>query len=112
VREEKLGSTRKSIEIYSKIVCITNLILAIYTQSVNGLEEPFKNSGEKFLQPTLSGCNGRQMLVVIFSHPENNTVWYSIPLWDFLYHPMHKNVGFFSHQPRPASHNPTQKNPC
>jgi hypothetical protein len=30
-------------------------------------------------------------------------------LWDILYHPMHKNVGFFSHQPHPASHNPTQK---
>jgi hypothetical protein len=56
VREENSGSTRKSVEIYSKIACITNLILAIYMQSVNGLEEPFEDSREKFLQPTRSGC--------------------------------------------------------
>jgi hypothetical protein len=40
-REENLGSTRKSVEIYLLFTCITNLILAIHTQSVNGLEEPF-----------------------------------------------------------------------
>ncbi len=37
-------------------MCITNLILAIHTQSVNGLEEPFYDSRKKFLQPTCSGC--------------------------------------------------------
>jgi hypothetical protein len=34
---------------------INNLILAPHTQSVNGLEELFYDSGKKFLQPTLSG---------------------------------------------------------
>jgi hypothetical protein len=55
-REENLGSTRKFVQIYLKIACIANLILAIHTQSVNGLEEPFKDSRKKFLQPTYSGC--------------------------------------------------------
>ena len=32
VREENSGSTRKSVEIYSKILCITNLILAIHAE--------------------------------------------------------------------------------
>jgi hypothetical protein len=41
VREENLGSTRKFIEIYLLFTCITNLVLALHTQSVNGLEEPF-----------------------------------------------------------------------
>ncbi len=59
VREENSGSTRTSVEIYLEIACITNLILAIHnTQSVNGLEEPFKDSGIKFLQPT-RGCCGK-----------------------------------------------------
>ncbi len=49
VREENLGSMRKFVEIYLWY-CFTNLILAIHTQSVNGLEEPFQDSGEKFLQ--------------------------------------------------------------
>ncbi len=39
------------------VTCITNLILAIHTQSVNGLEEPFEDSGKKFLQPIRSGCS-------------------------------------------------------
>jgi hypothetical protein len=56
VQEENLDSTRKSVEIYLEIVCITNLILAIHTQSVNGLEEPFEDSKKKFLKPTRSGC--------------------------------------------------------
>jgi hypothetical protein len=56
VQEENLGSTRKSVEIYLEIACITNLILAIHTQSMNGLEEPFKDIGKKFLQPTRSRC--------------------------------------------------------
>jgi hypothetical protein len=56
VREEKLGSTRKFVEIYLLFTFITNLILVIHTQSVNGLEEPFEDSGKKFLQPTHSGC--------------------------------------------------------
>jgi hypothetical protein len=30
--------------------------LAIDTQSMKGLEEPFLDSGKKFLQPTRSGC--------------------------------------------------------
>ncbi len=41
VREENLGLTRKSIEMYLLFTCIANLILAIHTQSVNGLVEPF-----------------------------------------------------------------------
>ncbi len=36
--------------------CITNLILALYMQSANGLEEPFQDSRKMFLQPTCSGC--------------------------------------------------------
>jgi hypothetical protein len=51
VREENLGSTRKSVEIYLLFTCITNLVLAIQTQSVNGLEEPFEDSRKKILQP-------------------------------------------------------------
>ncbi len=34
VREENLGSTRKSVEINLFFTCITNLILAIHTHSV------------------------------------------------------------------------------
>jgi hypothetical protein len=41
VREENLGSIRKFVEIYLLFTCITNLILALHMQSVNGLEEPF-----------------------------------------------------------------------
>jgi hypothetical protein len=41
VREENLGSTRKSVEMYLLFTCITNLILAIHMQSVNELEETF-----------------------------------------------------------------------
>jgi hypothetical protein len=41
VREENSSSTRKRVEIYFLFTCITNLILALHTQSVNGLEEPF-----------------------------------------------------------------------
>jgi hypothetical protein len=62
VQEENLGSTRKSVEIYLLFTCITNLILAIHTQSMNGLEEPFKDSGKKFLQPTLSRCTWRNVV--------------------------------------------------
>jgi hypothetical protein len=40
-REENLGSTRKFVQHYLLFTCISNLILAIHTQSVNGLEEPF-----------------------------------------------------------------------
>jgi hypothetical protein len=50
VQEENSGSTRKSVEIYLEIAFITNLILAIYTQSMNGLEESFEDSGKKFLR--------------------------------------------------------------
>jgi hypothetical protein len=32
-------------------MCISNLILAIHMQSVNGPKEPFLDSGKKFLQP-------------------------------------------------------------
>ncbi len=62
VREENLGSTKKIIEIYLLFTCISNLILAIHMQSVNGLKEPFYDSGEKFLQPTRSGCTWRNRL--------------------------------------------------
>jgi hypothetical protein len=41
VQEENLGSTRKFVENYLLFTCITNLILAIHTQSMDGLEEPF-----------------------------------------------------------------------
>jgi hypothetical protein len=41
VQEENLGSTRKFVKNYLLFTCITNLILALHTQSVNGLEEPF-----------------------------------------------------------------------
>ncbi len=43
VREENLGSTRKFVQNYLLFTCISNLILAIHTQSqsINGLEEPF-----------------------------------------------------------------------
>ncbi len=41
VREENSGSTRKFVEIYLLFTCISNLILAIHMQSVNGLKEPF-----------------------------------------------------------------------
>ncbi len=36
VREENLGSTRKLVEIYLLFTCISNLILAIHTQIMNG----------------------------------------------------------------------------
>jgi hypothetical protein len=41
VREENLGSTRKFVQNYLLFTCTSNLILAIHTQSVNGLKEPF-----------------------------------------------------------------------
>jgi hypothetical protein len=41
VREENSGSTRKFVQNYLLLMCISNLILAIHTQIVNGLEEPF-----------------------------------------------------------------------
>jgi hypothetical protein len=41
VREENLGLMKKFVEIYLLFTCITNLILALHSQSVNGLEEPF-----------------------------------------------------------------------
>ncbi len=41
VQEENLGSTNKIVEIYLLFTCITNLILALHPQSMNGLEEPF-----------------------------------------------------------------------
>jgi hypothetical protein len=62
VREENLGSTRKSVEIYVEIACITNLILAIHMQSMNGLEEPFEDSRKKFLQPRRSRCTWRNVV--------------------------------------------------
>jgi hypothetical protein len=40
-REENLGSTRKFVDIYLLFTCITNQILALHTQSMNELEEPF-----------------------------------------------------------------------
>jgi hypothetical protein len=41
VQEENLGSTRKFVQNYSLFMCLSNPILAIHTQSVNELEEPF-----------------------------------------------------------------------
>jgi hypothetical protein len=41
VREENSGSTRKFVQNYLLFTSISNLILAIQMQSVNGLEEPF-----------------------------------------------------------------------
>jgi hypothetical protein len=41
VQEENLGSTRKFVQNYSLFTCISNLILAIHTQIMNGLKEPF-----------------------------------------------------------------------
>ncbi len=41
VQEENLGSARQFVEIYLLFTCITNLVLALHMQSVNGLEEPF-----------------------------------------------------------------------
>ncbi len=41
VQEENLGSTRKFVQNYLLFRCISNLILAIHTQSMNGYEEPF-----------------------------------------------------------------------
>jgi hypothetical protein len=40
VQEENLGSKRKILEISLLFTCITNLIVALHTESVNGLEEP------------------------------------------------------------------------
>jgi hypothetical protein len=45
----KFGSTRKFVEIYFLFTSITNLILALQMQSVNGLEEPFEDNGKKIL---------------------------------------------------------------
>jgi hypothetical protein len=56
VRAENLGSTRKFVQNYLLFTCISNLILEIHTQIVNGLKEPFSDSREKFLQPMRSGC--------------------------------------------------------
>jgi hypothetical protein len=53
VREENLCPTRKFVQNYELFMCISNLILAIHTQSMNGYEE-------KFLQPTCGGCIFRQ----------------------------------------------------
>jgi hypothetical protein len=55
VQEENLGSTRKFIETYLLFTCITNLILAIHTQRVNGLEEPFQDSGKFSSSPRGAG---------------------------------------------------------
>jgi hypothetical protein len=41
VREENSGSTRKFVQNYLWFMCISSLILALHTQSINGLEEPF-----------------------------------------------------------------------
>jgi hypothetical protein len=41
VREEYSGSTSKFIHNYLLFMFISNLILAIHTQIMNGLEEPF-----------------------------------------------------------------------
>jgi hypothetical protein len=41
VRGENLGSTRKFVQNYLLFTCVSNLILAIHTQIMNGLEEPF-----------------------------------------------------------------------
>jgi hypothetical protein len=70
VREENLGSTRKFVQNCLLFTCISNLILAIHTQSMNGLEEPFSDNGENFLQPTRSGCNVRRNSIsgILFSH--------------------------------------------
>jgi hypothetical protein len=37
---------------------------------MNGLEEPFSDNGEKFLQPTRSGCNVHRNSIsgILFSH--------------------------------------------
>ncbi len=40
VQEENSGSTRKSVEIYLLFTCITNQILAIHMQSMNGVGLP------------------------------------------------------------------------
>ncbi len=74
VREESSGSTRKFVQNYSLFMCISNLILAIHTQIVNGLEEPLSKTADKSsssprhvqqvyliprgqtLNQTLSGC--------------------------------------------------------
>jgi hypothetical protein len=47
VRGENSGSTSKSVKTYLLLTCITNLILAIHTQSTNGLEEPFNIRQQK-----------------------------------------------------------------
>ncbi len=41
VQEKNLGSTRKFVENYLLFACITNQILALHLQNVDGLEEPF-----------------------------------------------------------------------
>jgi hypothetical protein len=56
VREENSGSTREFIQNYLLFTFISNLILAIHMQIVNGFKEPFQDSREKLLQPTHSGC--------------------------------------------------------
>jgi hypothetical protein len=40
-REGNLGSTRKFVQNYLLFTCISNQILAMHTQSVNRLKEPF-----------------------------------------------------------------------
>ncbi len=41
VREENSASTKKIIQNYLLFTCISNLILAMHTQSMNGLKERF-----------------------------------------------------------------------
>jgi hypothetical protein len=41
VLEESSGSTRNFVQKFLLFTCISNLILAIHMQIVNGLEEPF-----------------------------------------------------------------------
>jgi hypothetical protein len=47
-----------SYKISFLFTCISNLILAIHMQSMNGYKEPFSDNGEKFLQPMCSRCFG------------------------------------------------------
>ncbi len=56
VREENLGSTRKVVQNYLLFTCsISNLILAIPTQSVNGLENLSKTAEKKSSSPRAAG---------------------------------------------------------
>jgi hypothetical protein len=54
VQEENSGSTRKFVEIYFVFTCISNLILAIHMQSVNGLKTAKKSSSS----PRAAGVPG------------------------------------------------------